>query len=80
MVNVLYDEVDNISQQVEAERLATLADSAAWAQPQHRLLADLIRLNGVGAMLWCCAPLTLEMLHALWDEEPQPGLLTATNT
>ena len=76
MIYIMYEKVCDVPKQVEAERLATMATSTAWVQPQHQMIARLIALNGLGATLWCCAPLTLEMLHALRDEEPPPGMLT----
>ena len=65
----MYERVGDVPADVEAERLAALGEPERWALPKHQLLAELIRLNGVGKVLWCCAPLVLEMMHALWDEQ-----------
>ena len=75
LVETMYERVGDVPPGDEAYRLATLGQADAWAQFRHQLLAELIRLNGPGKVLWCCAPLVLEMMHALWDEHPQPGLL-----
>ena len=75
MIGVMYERVAEVTPAEEAARLTTMADSRCWAQPQHQLVADLIGLNGHAAVLWCCAPVVLEMMHALWDEHPQPGML-----
>ena len=71
----MYERVGDVPVGDEAHRLAMLGQADVWAQSRHQLLAELIRLNGPGKVLWCCAPLVLEMMHALWDEHPQPGLL-----
>ncbi len=65
LVDTLYEWVDQLPPQEEARRLEVLGERAAWAQPRHQLMADLVRLNGLGKALWCCAPVTLEMLRAL---------------
>ncbi len=70
LIDVLYERVGDVDVDEEARRLDTLSVPAAWKQPKYQLLAELIRLNGVGKVLWCCASLVLEMMHALWDEHP----------
>ena len=67
LVDVLYEHVTHVAPDEEARRLDLLSSKEAWSHPSHRLIADLVKLNGLGKVLWCCAPLVIDMMHVLWD-------------
>ena len=59
MIGVMYERVVEVTPAEEAARLATMADSRRWAQPQHQMVADLIGLNGHAAVVLCCGAVLL---------------------
>ena len=76
LVEIMYESVDRVPHDVEAQRLATMANPQAWVSLQYRLVARLVGINGMAKMLWCCAPLMVEMLRLLWTEAAPPGVFT----
>ena len=62
MIDLLYTEVRVTPVAVERERLDRMRDPGAWECPRHRLVAEMVAGNGLAEMLWCCAPVVLEML------------------
>ena len=63
----LYDGTNEVSAADEATRLALLATPShlAWSGCLAQFL-QLIHLDGVAVVLWCCASAVLEMLDTLW--------------